>query len=70
MDPSPGIVWETGHFWLLIVYLFTAFHDITPAHLRRAEAALPPGEEDAQGSIWTEEPEVGRNGKLQAQGEL
>lgn len=33
MDPSLGIMWETGHFWVLIVYLFTAFDDITPAHL-------------------------------------
>jgi hypothetical protein len=24
-------MWETGHFWLLIGYLFTACDDITPA---------------------------------------
>lgn len=40
LDPSLGIMWETGHFWLLIVYLFTVFDDITPAHLCRAPAAL------------------------------
>ncbi|KAF5914735.1 hypothetical protein HPG69_005232 [Diceros bicornis minor] len=35
-----------------------AFDDITPAH--RAAVALHPGEEDAQDSMWTEEPETSR----------
>lgn len=43
IGPSLGIMWETGHFWLLIVYLFTALDDITPTQLRRAGAALHPG---------------------------
>ncbi|KAK2502823.1 hypothetical protein MC885_009128, partial [Smutsia gigantea] len=38
-----------------------AFDDITPAHLRRAKAALHPGKEDAQGSVWLEDPEVAGN---------
>lgn len=70
LNPSLIITWETGHFWLLIVYLFIAIDGITPAHLRRAKAALHPGKEDAQGSVWLEDLEVAENGKLQAQCEL
>lgn len=58
LDPSLGIMWETGHFWLLIVYLFTAFGDTTPAHL--------PQRRCTRQSIWMREPEVAGNGKPQA----
>lgn len=27
LNPFLGIMWETSHFWPLIVYLFTGFDD-------------------------------------------
>ncbi|KAK2097833.1 hypothetical protein P7K49_023284 [Saguinus oedipus] len=49
-------MWGTGHFWSLILYLFTACDVITPAHLHRADTSLHPGGEDERNGLRAAEP--------------